>query len=112
MEAFVIGPANIASKSTTAPIAIPAIIPISLLPVETFIITTIRKNVSSSSKTKARQTSTVAIVAPKFSLAGNRNHKIKLAANAPKICVMIYLGTYLHENFLAYAKAIVTAGLK
>ncbi len=81
IEAFVIGPANMASNKTTAPIAIPAIIPVSLLPVDTLMITTIKKKVNNSSKTKALQTSIVGIVAPKNSLVGNRNNKIKLAAN-------------------------------
>jgi hypothetical protein len=72
IEAFVMGPANMASNNTTPPIAIPATTPISLLPVETFIITTIKKKVNKNSKIKARQTSTVGIVAPRVSLAGNR----------------------------------------
>ena len=83
IEAFVIGPANKASNKTTLPTAIPAMIPTSLLPVDTLIITTIKKNVSSNSKTKARQTSTVGIVDPKNSLFGNNHNNNKLAAKAP-----------------------------
>ena len=64
IDALVMGPAKSASNNTTDPIAIPAIIHISLIPVETLIITTIKKNVSINSNTKARQISTEGIVAP------------------------------------------------
>ena len=53
IDAFVIGPANMASRRITDPTAIAAIVPISLLPVETLIITTIKKKVSNNSKINA-----------------------------------------------------------
>jgi hypothetical protein len=71
IEAFVRGPANIASKRITLPTAIPAIGPISLLPVETLIITTIKKKLSSNSIIKTFNGSMVGSVAPK-SLSGNK----------------------------------------
>ena len=101
IEALVMGPAKSASNRTTDPIAIPAIIPISLLPVETLIITTIRKNVRINSNTKARHTSTEGIVAPSSSLLGNNHINNKLAAKAPATWKNIYLGTSFQENFLA-----------
>ena len=65
IEAFVKGPANIASKRITLPIAIPAMGPISLLPVDTLIMTTIKKKLSSSSIIKTFEGSIVGRVAPK-----------------------------------------------
>jgi len=85
IEAFVIGPANMASNKITAPTAMAAIVPTSLLPVETFIITTIKKNVSMSSKTKALygSNSSAGKVLPNVSLVGNKNHNKKQAKKAP-----------------------------
>jgi hypothetical protein len=82
IDAFVNGPANIASKRMTLPIAIPAIGPISLLPVETLIITTIKKKLNSNSIIKTFIGSMEGIVAPK-SLSGNRKSNTKEAAMAP-----------------------------
>ena len=49
----------------------------------------------------ARQTSTVGIVAPKYSLAGNNINKIPLANKAPNTCAEMYFGTSFQGNFLA-----------
>ena len=51
IEAPQIGPANMASKATTAPMASPAVIPFSRAPVETRKITNISKKVSTTSNT-------------------------------------------------------------
>ena len=71
-----------ASKRMTLPMAIPAIGPISLLPVETFIITTIKKKLSSSSIINTFKGSMLGIVAPK-SLSGNKKSKVREARMAP-----------------------------
>ena len=88
IDAFVSGPANMASSKITLPIAIPAIGPISLLPVETLIITTIKKKLRSNSITKTFKGAIVGIVAPK-SLSGNKNKRVNEAAIAPKNCAII-----------------------
>ena len=65
IDAFVNGPANMASKRITLPTAIPAIGPISLLPVDTFIMTTIKKKLRSNSMINTFKGSIVGMVAPK-----------------------------------------------
>jgi hypothetical protein len=85
IDAPQIGPANIASNKTVEPIAKPANIPCSLLPVATFIITNIRKKVSKSSKMKDCDTLPVGMVAPKNSFSGNRYFRIILASIAPML---------------------------
>jgi len=66
MEAPQMGPANIASKATTLPIAAPAMIPFSFAPVETFQITYISMNVSTTSKMKDCHQEPAGSVAPRF----------------------------------------------
>ena len=52
IEAPQMGPANMASRAITDPMAIPAVIPFSFAPVETLKITSIRRNVSTTSRVK------------------------------------------------------------
>lgn len=52
IEAPQIGPANMASKPTTAPMAMPAVMPFSLAPVETHSMTYMSMNVSIVSSMK------------------------------------------------------------
>lgn len=53
IDAYVIGPENMASNIITPSIAIPAMVPISLLPVETLITTIIKKKVNRNSSMAA-----------------------------------------------------------
>ena len=71
IDAPVIGPANIASKPTTPPIAIPAMVPISLDPVETLIITNIKMKVKITSRIKDCMAVLKGNVAPWVSCKGN-----------------------------------------
>ena len=64
MEAPVMGPANIASNSTTLPMAIPATTPISYDPVDTFIMTTIKKKDKIISSIKTLSAESPGRVAP------------------------------------------------
>lgn len=67
-----IGPANIASNKTVEPMASPANMPCSLLPVATLIMTSIRKKVRMNSKIKDCNSVPVGSVAPNVSLVGNK----------------------------------------
>ena len=81
--ALQIGPANIASNNTVEPMASPANIPCSLLPVATFMITSIRKNVSKNSNVNDCNAVPDGSVAPKNSFVGNKYLRTKLANKAP-----------------------------
>lgn len=83
MEAPQIAPANKASKATTPPMANPANIPCSLLPVVTFMITNIKKKVRITSSTKDCVSVPAGIVAPKKILDGNKNLTTTLAKQPP-----------------------------
>src|ERR1051326_1484183 len=64
IDAPLIGPAKIASRAITAPTAIPAVIPFSFAPVDTLRIVSIRKKVSSASRTKDCHSEPAGMVAP------------------------------------------------
>jgi len=64
IEAPEIGPANNASKATTLPITIPAVIPCSFAPVETLIIVSMSIKVRIISKIKACSRPYAGSVAP------------------------------------------------
>ena len=64
MEAPQIGPANIASNAMTAPTAMPAVMPFSFAPVETFKIVSIRKNVKTISRMNDCKSEPAGNVAP------------------------------------------------
>lgn len=66
IDAPQIGPANIASKPMIEPMAIPAVIPFSFAPVETFIITNIKKNVRMISRIKDCKSVPAGKVVPRF----------------------------------------------
>ncbi len=66
------GPANIASNKTVEPMARPANIPCSLLPVATFMITSIRKKERINSRIKDCISEPAGIVEPRVSLEGKR----------------------------------------
>lgn len=72
MEAPLIGPANIASKATTPPMASPAVMPFSLAPVETPRITNISPIVRTASSTQDCKSELAGIVAPSVSCVGKR----------------------------------------
>lgn len=111
IDAPEIGPANIASKATTAPIAAPAIIPFSFAPVETPKITNINMNVRMISNTQACHHEPAGNVAPRLSWSANSNRRIALAMNAPTNWLMIYGSTNRTSSRRASQKPIVTAGL-
>ena len=85
IDALVIGPANMASNKIIPPTAIPAIVPISLLPVETLITTIIKKNVKRNSKMAALYGGkpSAGVVSPKNWLSGKRNQSKNAANMAP-----------------------------
>ena len=66
IEAPEIGPANAASNAITAPMAMPAVIPFSFSPLETFRMTNTRKNVSTASSTNVCAIEPAGCVAPRF----------------------------------------------
>ena len=80
-----IGPANIASRPTIAPMATPAVIPFSFEPVETLKMTSIKRNVSTVSRIKLCPEVPAGSVAPSFSSEGNKKRSKPLPANAPPI---------------------------
>lgn len=84
-----IGPANIASNNTVEPMASPANIPCSLLPVATLIMTSIKKKVRMNSKTKDCISEPAGNVSPKVSFVGNKNFNVALAKIAPAAWLMI-----------------------
>jgi len=92
IDAPQIGPANMASKSTTPPIASPAIVPVSLEPCEVNKMVSIKINVSTISKTKDCKLEPDGIVAPKFKFVGNNNFK--------------WLMRWKHQLFAKWYKAI------
>ena len=112
MEAPHIGPANMASNPTTDATAIPAVIPFSFAPVETFIITNIKKKVSMVSRTKDCISLPAGMVTPKFCICGNINFKERLAKKAPTNWHIIYIIASLRPIRSAAAKASDTAGLR
>src|SRR5439155_5493285 len=83
IEAPQIGPANIASSPITEPTAIPAVIPFSLAPVETFRITNIRIALRINSSTNDCVADPAGSVAPNVASLGKRSRRTPLAANAP-----------------------------
>ena len=85
IEAPEMGPAKSASNKTTAPIAIPAMMPCSLLPCETRRMTNIKKKVNSISKRKDCITLPAGNVPPNCSFNGNNKCKVKLAKIAPTL---------------------------
>ena len=89
IDAPQMGPANMASKSTTPPIASPAIVPVSFEPCELNKMVSIKMNVSTISKTNDCKFEPDGIVAPKFRFVGNNDFKMADAMNAPIICETI-----------------------
>ena len=83
IEAPVIGPANIASRPMTPPMAIPAVMPFSLAPVETLRITYIKIPVRMTSKKKDCQAGPAGKVEPRFPCSRNKTLNTPLARNAP-----------------------------
>ena len=83
MEAPQIGPANIASSRTTEPMAMPANSPCSFGPVETPMMTSMRKKVRITSRTKDCTAAPAGSVAPSSASAGNRRRSVRLANKAP-----------------------------
>ena len=89
IDAPEIFPANIASSAMTAPTAMPAVLPFSFAPVETFKITNIRRKVRISSKTKDCISAPAGRVVPSVACVGKRKRKRALAVNAPRHWVKI-----------------------
>jgi len=83
IDAPQIGPANIASNPTTDATAMPAVIPFSFAPLETFIITNISKKVRITSNTKDCILLPAGIVEPSVMLCGNNSFNDRLAIKAP-----------------------------
>lgn len=106
------GPANIASNPTTEPTAIPAVIPFSFEPVETFRIVSIRKHVSTNSSTKDWRSGPAGRVAPSVLLTGKSKCKSRLASSAPTHWLATYGATSRIVNRRAAQKPSVTAGFK
>ena len=111
IDAPQIGPANIASSSTNEPIAIPAMTPFSFEPVETLMITSMRKKVRMSSRKNDCVAEPEGIVAPRVKWPGNNAFKVPLANNAPINWLMAYGNTSFPGNLPENQKAMVTAGL-
>ncbi len=70
--------------------ALPAIIPFSMLPVETLRITNIRKKVRAISRTNDCIIAPEGIVRVKEIISGKRYRRSRLAAIAPRHWLMIY----------------------
>ena len=86
IDAPQIGPANIASSPITDPMAIPAVIPFSLAPVDTLRMTSMRMKVSTISRMKLWLALPAGRVAPSVSSAGKSARKSPLEAKAPSNC--------------------------
>ncbi len=83
MEAPQIGPANIASRPTVAPMTNPAVIPFSRAPIDTCRITSMRKKVSKVSNTRLCEAGPDGTVAPSPFAAGKSHRNSALADKAP-----------------------------
>jgi hypothetical protein len=112
MDAPQIGPANMASSAITAPMAIPAVIPFSFAPVETFKITNIKRNVRINSKIKDCMSVPAGNVVHSVACAGKRKRNIQLAVNAPKHWAEIKGSTCWIGKRPDSQNALVTAGFK
>ena len=84
MDAPQIFPANMASSAITAPMAMPAVMPFSFAPVETFRMTNIRRNVRISSKTNDCMSVPAGSVVPSVGWEGKRKCNTPLATNPPR----------------------------
>ena len=84
IEAPEIGPANMASRATTAPIAIPAVTPFSLAPSDTRRIVSINIAVRITSSRKLCPSLPAGTVAPRVSLSGNNTRRTALAKTPPR----------------------------
>ena len=85
VEAPLIGPANNASNPTTAPIAMPAVIPFSFAPEETQRITNISVPVRISSRMSDCRSEPAGTVLPNVWCCGKRIFTRPLAVTAPAI---------------------------
>jgi hypothetical protein len=112
MDAPEIGPANIASSATVAPMAIPAVIPFSFEPLETARITSFRIAVRIYSRTYDCPAEPAGMVAPSVALLGNSAYTVSDAANAPAHCAAMYGARSRLESRPAAQNAIDTAGFK
>lgn len=106
------GPPKRAHIKTVKPMASPAVIPCSLDPVATLIMTNIRVKLKMNSIIKDCTKLPFGKVSPRVMASGKRDLNTKLANMAPKICAVMYHTVFLIDILLATKKPIETAGFK
>ena len=112
IEAPLIGPPTRAPRATVPPMASAAACPTARISVATAVITTIRKNVSTTSQAKDWMSEPAGCVTPRSASGPSVARRAIAAMVAPRIWADAYAATFDQGRCRPMPKAIETAGLK